>query len=421
MIIHKVVKNDSLYRIAQKYGVSLSKIIEDNNIKNPDKLIIGQELYIPKAAATHTVRGGDTLDGISNDMQTSKQTLYRLNPSLYGQDNIYPGQILNTSYQSPTMGAISVSGFATPKITERNLRATLPYLTYISVYSHRFDVNGNIVCDFNQDEIISLAESYSAIPLMTLTNTDSSGNYSADMFSSITGTNAKNNIDKITEYAKQHGYRVVHIDFELLPADSSEQYEEFLIFLRGSLRAENIALFVSVAPRYDNDSQNLYTPIDYGRLCSICDLVYLMSYEISRDGNTPSPTATAVDMERALRYITLKCPASKISLGIPNYAYEYDKNGAYPITDEYAMNLALRKNAAIETDMRYDTPYFSYNEGVIGNTNTHTVHTDNYTSFAEKMSLVYDFGIMGINIYPIDNFNPKIYFPLIRMYNIMKR
>ena len=421
MIIHKVVKNDTLYNIAKKYGVSLSKIIEDNNIKNPDKLIVGQELYIPKSSATHTVRGGETLGRISNDVGVDKDYLYRLNPSLYGTEDIYPGQILNVLYQSPTMGAISVSGFATPKITERDLRASLPYLTYVSVYSHRFNRDGEIVCDFNQDMIMSLADSYSVIPLMTLTNTDSSGNYSADVFASLTGDNTKKSVSAITEYAKEYGYSVVHIDFEMIPPGSADDYAEFLIFLRGSLKENDISLFVSVAPRFDDHSENIYTPINYGRLCSICDLVYLMSYEISKQGNTPHPTATTADLERALRYITSKCPASKISLGIPNYAYEYDKSGAYPISDEYAMALALRKNAAIETDKESDTPYFSYVERNGRNTDIHTVHTDNFTSFSEKLSLIYDFGIMGVCIYPIDNFNPKIYLPLMRMYNIMKR
>lgn len=42
-----VKKGDSLWKIARRYGVSLEKLIQANNIKNPDMIYPGQEIVIP--------------------------------------------------------------------------------------------------------------------------------------------------------------------------------------------------------------------------------------------------------------------------------------------------------------------------------------------------------------------------------------
>ena len=44
---YKVQRGDTLYTIAQRFGVTMSSIIAANNIDNPDRLSVGQELVIP--------------------------------------------------------------------------------------------------------------------------------------------------------------------------------------------------------------------------------------------------------------------------------------------------------------------------------------------------------------------------------------
>ncbi len=43
-----VKKGDSLYKIGQKYNVPWTKLVEENNIKNPNDIYIGQEIKIPQ-------------------------------------------------------------------------------------------------------------------------------------------------------------------------------------------------------------------------------------------------------------------------------------------------------------------------------------------------------------------------------------
>ena len=67
-----VEKGDTLYSIAKKYSTTVSKIKELNNLKS-DTLSIGQELIIPNSfdVKTHIVKPGDTLYSIARKYNTT--------------------------------------------------------------------------------------------------------------------------------------------------------------------------------------------------------------------------------------------------------------------------------------------------------------------------------------------------------------
>lgn len=67
-----VEKGDTLYSIAKKYSTTVSKIKELNNLKS-DTLSIGQELIIPNSfdVKTHMVKPGDTLYSIARKYNTT--------------------------------------------------------------------------------------------------------------------------------------------------------------------------------------------------------------------------------------------------------------------------------------------------------------------------------------------------------------
>ena len=48
-IYHKVVRGQTVWQIAQAYGVSITDIINSNNIPNGTALEVGQLLFIPGA------------------------------------------------------------------------------------------------------------------------------------------------------------------------------------------------------------------------------------------------------------------------------------------------------------------------------------------------------------------------------------
>ena len=47
-IEYAVCKGDTLWKIAKKYGSTVDDIVRVNGIENPDKINIGEKIYIPK-------------------------------------------------------------------------------------------------------------------------------------------------------------------------------------------------------------------------------------------------------------------------------------------------------------------------------------------------------------------------------------
>ena len=78
-----VKSGDSLYKIANKYNISVSELMDFNNLTNTN-LSIGQVLKIPTQAKstsqqTYTVKSGDSLYKIAQKFNTTVNELKRLN------------------------------------------------------------------------------------------------------------------------------------------------------------------------------------------------------------------------------------------------------------------------------------------------------------------------------------------------------
>ena len=89
--VYVVISGDSLYSIAQKFGVTVQEIIDTNNLGNNTSLSIGQELIIPdkqeetlppieeEIPNTYTVQSGDSLYSIARRFNTTVDILKSLN------------------------------------------------------------------------------------------------------------------------------------------------------------------------------------------------------------------------------------------------------------------------------------------------------------------------------------------------------
>ena len=76
--IYTVVKGDTLYSIARKNGVSVDEIKRENNLTS-NTLSIGQKLIIPSSFKTYIVQKGDTLYSIALRNNTTVDSIKRLN------------------------------------------------------------------------------------------------------------------------------------------------------------------------------------------------------------------------------------------------------------------------------------------------------------------------------------------------------
>lgn len=74
-----VSKGDTLYNIAKKFDTNIDKIKEVNNLSN-NLLSIGQKIIIPKDdVTTYTVKSGDNLYNIAKKFNTTVDELKKLN------------------------------------------------------------------------------------------------------------------------------------------------------------------------------------------------------------------------------------------------------------------------------------------------------------------------------------------------------
>ncbi|ACV64175.1 molybdenum ABC transporter, periplasmic molybdate-binding protein [Desulfofarcimen acetoxidans DSM 771] len=101
---YTIMKNDTLAGIAERFGTTVSAIMNANpQIKNQDFIVEGQIITIPVSGApsppagqkTYIVQAGDTMFTISQKYGIELETLIAANPQIKNPDLIFPGQVIN--------------------------------------------------------------------------------------------------------------------------------------------------------------------------------------------------------------------------------------------------------------------------------------------------------------------------------------
>ncbi len=428
MIIHTVQKGDSLYNLSRRYGVSATKIAEDNNLKSLDNLNVGQTLVILLPEKSYTVRNGDTLDSIARRFNTSVMELMRNNPVLGGESEIYPGQALAISYPERRYGDITVNGYAFPNISREVLKRTLPYLTYLSIFSTSVQNDGTLK-DLNDADLISIAKDYSVLPTMVLTNLSENGGFSEELVANILSNNETKErlINEIYNRIKEKGYSGVDVDFEYIGANYASEYTDFINKLRQKLCPEGYYVFVDLPPKTSEEQRGLlYEGQNYSDIGNAANAVMLMTYEWGYTFSPPMPVAPIDRVREVALFASEEIPPDKITLGIPNYGYEWTlpfvegESRAKSISNSGALDLAMQKNARIEYDAIAQTPYFIFYERENGKPVEHIVYFEDANSIKAKLDLVYELGFKGAGIWNIMKYFPQLWLVLNSMFNIVK-
>lgn len=75
---HLITGGDTVYGIAQRYGVSTRALIDWNSLRPPYRLTIGERLRLPESQG-YVVQPGDTIYGISDRFGVDRSALVRAN------------------------------------------------------------------------------------------------------------------------------------------------------------------------------------------------------------------------------------------------------------------------------------------------------------------------------------------------------
>ena len=430
MIIYTVKEGDSVYSIAKKNSTTPSRIITDNNLENPQKLSIGQTLVLLYPTLTYTVRGGDTLNSIANAYGVSLNQLWRNNPQLAGGNYIYPGQILNIAYETPPLGTVKTNGYAYPYIDRSVLRTTLPYLTYLSIFTYGIRPDGTLIPPTGGDsELIALAREYGTTPLMMLTSLTEEGTFSNELVAQILQNEALADqvIENTMSVLREKGYGGLDVDFEYIPAEYREAYPAFLNKLHERLTPEGYVLFASLAPKNSAEQRGLlYEGHDYGAVGEAVDYTLLMTYEWGYTYGPPQAVSPLPEVRRVIDYAVTEIPREKIFLGIPNYAYDWTlpfvrgESQARALSNVAAVQLASDKKAEIQFDETAQTPYFHYYERdpATGSAREHVVWFDDARSMDQKLRLLRDYDLAGGSVWNIMRYFPQLWLVMNSLYTI---
>lgn len=168
--VHIVAPGETLNMIARRYGITLSALLAANNIPNPNRLLVGQRVVIPTAAAaapaavsppvaapaaapetpaaqvrTHVVKRGEGLARIAAQYGISWQALANFN-NISNPDLIYAGMVLRIPAPgSPEAAAPSGSTASNPAAPTSSGKLILVVLREQRVYAYQ---NGQLLRSF---------------------------------------------------------------------------------------------------------------------------------------------------------------------------------------------------------------------------------------------------------------------------------
>lgn len=424
MDIHVVKPGESVYTIANQYGVSWQKIVSDNELRNPNQLVIGQTLVILQGNRQHVVRRGESLYLIAMEYQVRISDILKANPQITDPSKLTIGQVINIPQKNIKFGPIEVNGYAFPNISMDVLRKTLPYLTYLSIFSYHVNSDGSLDT-IDDTQLIQAARSARVAPLMVITNLGEEGGFDSDLASTILNSNTLqetliNNVIKVLE---DKNYSGLDIDFEYIKPEDRENYNNFLRKVVAKIRPMGYSITTALAPKISADQEGiLYEAHDYPVHGALMDHVIIMTYEWGYTYSPPMAVAPINEVRRVLNYAVTAIPREKIFMGIPNYGYNWtlpfeEGSAAQTVSNVGAVDLAYQVGANISYDPISQAPFFRYYDE---NGREHEVWFEDARSILAKLTLANEFKLGGVSFWTINRFFPQNWLVLSSVYDIQK-
>lgn len=424
MDIHVVRPGDCIYSIARQYGVSWQKIVADNELENPDQLVVGQTIVITEGYRQHVVQPGESLYLIGLQYQVRVSDIISANPQITDPSRLVVGQTVIIPPRRINFGPIEVNGYAFPNINMETLRKTLPHLTYLSIFSYEVNSDGSLD-EINDTPLIQAARNAGVAPLMVITNIGETGGFDSDLASTILSNEEVQDtlLDNVVRIMQEKNYFGLDIDFEYIYPSDRELYNNFLRKVVNRLRPMGYTVTTVLAPKISAVQQGtLYEAHDYPVHGELADHVIIMTYEWGYTFSPPMAVAPLNEVRRVLNYAVTAIPRRKILMGIPNYGYNWTLpyqpgTAAEAISNTQAVELALREGAFIQYDPIAQSPFFTYYDE---NGRLHEVWFEDARSILAKLTLANEFRLGGVSYWTINQYFPQNWLVLESVFDVIK-
>lgn len=421
MQLHTVSSGETLYSIAQSYGVNFYDVANYNGISAPYTLTRGQSIIILNVRASYTVVSGDSLYSIARKFATSEKTILRNNPALIGKSYIEPGFRIILSYDEEKRGTISLNGYAYPNISGDNLSYALTYLTYLTPFTYSITESGALTY-LDDSPLLSAAAQSGVKTLLSVASIGQSGSFSSELSDAVLNSaSARRRL--LSEISLRIApYDGVDMDFEYVYGRNASAYASLLGELSGLLNPQGKTVVAAAAPKTSaGQPGTLYEGHDYRQMGFNANKVFLMTYEWGYTYGPPMAVAPINSVRRVVAYALSEISPEKLWLGIPNYGYDWSlpyvsgQSRARSISNLYAVRLALRYGEPILFSNTAQSPYFNYlDESGI----RHEVWFEDARSILAKLDLLTESGLSGIGIWNAMYSFPALYTLINALYDI---
>ena len=353
------------------------------------------------------VKQGDTVNEVASTYGVSAETI------IYDNQLIYPyrlaiGQalLINTGQTNKTM-EIKSNGYAYPFISRWVLDNTLPYLSELSNFSYGFNTEGELIPPVLDDEwMVEKALNTSTLPILTLTPFGADGNFDNTLINAIVNdVKARDRlIQNLLTVMQEKSYGGLDIDFEFIKAEDRDAFTEFVRVCAERMHEFGFQVSVALAPKTSAMQKGiLYEGKDYRALGEAADHVLVMTYEWGYTYGPPMAVAPLNMVRNVLEYAVTEIPPEKISMGIPNYGYDWElpyERGitrARTIGNIEAVRIAIERGAEIKFDEVAMTPCFNYDSNGV----THEVWFEDARSIQAKYDLIKELNLRGPGFWQI--------------------
>ena len=355
----------------------------------------------------YVVKEGDNIDNIASGFGVPVQWIIEANQLAYPYSLAIGQALLILTEPITTNRSLFANGFAYPFISPWVLRQTLPYLSELSIFSYGFTPEGDLIEPaLPVDWMINTALAYGTSPILTLTPFGPDGNFSNQLIHEMLSNNTSKNrlIQNLYETFLNTGYKGINIDFEYILAEDRDLFTEFVREVTLSVAETGGEVTVDLAPKTSASQQGLlYEGKDYRALGEAATRVFVMTYEWGYTYGPAMAVAPLDKVRQVLDYAVSEIPKEKITMGIPNYGYDWTlpyvrgESKSKTIGNIEAVQIAIANNAVIKFDETAQAPYFHY---VTENT-THEVWFEDARSIQAKYNLLLEYPLYGFGCWQI--------------------
>ena len=418
MEIYVVQYGDDIESIANRYGISVERLISDNGLINPNALAVGQTLVILHPKETYTIKQGDTLEAIAEQNGITLMQLLRNNPFLHDREFIYEDETLVISFN--TIRDISTNGFTDASLSVATLSRALPYLTYISIYSYRIaDDNSRIISYYDDATIIKMAKQYNTIPLFTISALSLTGEFNlAHLYELLLNNKLQDNlINEILQVLRSKEYMGVNIVISFITEYNQSLYLNIIEKISLILRNEGYTFMVTISPEYSTDLN-----LNYSSISLFVDRIIFLDNIWNKRKEPPAPISNISLIRPFIENITSKVSSKLISIGKPLIGYDW----IIPYTPGVAanlmslnstINLAYEQKAVIELDEISQTPHFYYNSSI---NQQHIVWFIDARSIKALGDVIIDYDLSGTGLWNLRSFYQQLFSIITATFNIVK-